>query len=87
MDHNEIREQLLTMLKPFTRKLPPGFVVTDSLSLADDLHIDSADMVDLVLEIEERFGIGIPDNTWGQLKTVGDVVHLLEDPIDPISIQ
>jgi len=79
MNMVEPRVQLLTLLKPFTRRLPPEFVVTDSHLLSSDLNIDSADLVDLVLKMEECFDIQIPDSAIGELKSVGQVVSLLEE--------
>lgn len=78
MNRQQIIAQFLDLLKPFTRKLPPGFQVTDPLSLSTDLNVDSADLVDLVLQIEERFEVEVPDSAITELKTVGQVIDLLE---------
>ena len=43
-----------------------------------DLHIDSVDMVAMVMTLEDEFGVQIPDDKLGDLHTVGDVVRLLE---------
>ena len=46
--------------------------------LADDLKIDSLDAVELVMVIEEKYGIKIPDEELSNMKTVADVVYAIE---------
>ncbi|MGN0681789.1 MAG: acyl carrier protein [Candidatus Fimisoma sp.] len=46
--------------------------------LADDLKIDSLDAVELVMAIEEKYGIKIPDEELSNMKTVADVVSAIE---------
>jgi len=53
--------------------------VTMESAIADDLGADSLDVVDLVMSLEEEFDTEIPDEEIENLKTVGDVVHYIED--------
>ena len=46
--------------------------------LADDLKIDSLDAVELVMVIEEKYGIKIPDEELSNMKTVADVVYAID---------
>lgn len=46
--------------------------------LADDLKIDLLDAVELVMVIEEKYGIKIPDEELSNMKTVADVVYAIE---------
>ena len=46
--------------------------------LADDLKIDSLDAVELVMVIEEKYGIKIPDEELSNMQTVADVVYAIE---------
>ena len=47
-------------------------------SFIDDLGADSLDIVELVMAMEEEFGIEIPDEDAEKLKTVGDVSNYLQ---------
>jgi acyl carrier protein len=47
-------------------------------SLQDDLGADSLDAVELIMTIEDEFDLQIPDENAQNLKTVGDIVKLLE---------
>ena len=49
--------------------------VTMEASLADDLHADSLDAVELNMAIEEACGVSIPDEERPNMKTVGDIFH------------
>lgn len=44
----------------------------------DDLNADSLDVVELVMALEEKLGIEIPDEVAEKMATVGDVVNYIE---------
>lgn len=52
--------------------------VNEGASFTDDLGADSLDVVELVMALEEEFGIEIPDDDVANLKTVGDAVKYIE---------
>ncbi len=52
--------------------------VTDNASFIDDLGADSLDTVELVMALEEEFGIEIPDEDAEKMATVGDAVRYIE---------
>jgi len=53
--------------------------VTPKASFVDDLGADSLDTVELVMALEEEFGIEVPDEQAEKLLTVGDVVKYIEE--------
>ncbi|CEW73342.1 acyl carrier protein [Streptococcus pneumoniae] len=54
------------------------FVVTESLSLKDDLDADSVDLMEFILTLEDEFSIEISDEEIDQLQSVGDVVKIIQ---------
>jgi acyl carrier protein len=52
--------------------------VTEDASFIDDLGADSLDIVELVMALEEEFGISIPDEEAENIKTVGDAIAYIE---------
>ena len=56
--------------------------ITPQSSLVDDLKADSLDVAALMLELEERYNVEIPDEELGNLVTVGDIAAYLEKKTD-----
>ena len=52
--------------------------VTPEASFIEDLGADSLDIVELVMALEEEFGLDIPDEDADKLKTVGDAMNYLQ---------
>ena len=53
--------------------------VVPEAKFADDLDADSLDLVELVMELEERFDIQIPDDQTSKILTVGNAVDFIHD--------
>lgn len=53
--------------------------VTEEASFVDDLGADSLDQVELILALEEEFGIEIPDEDAEKIATVGDAIKYIDD--------
>lgn len=53
--------------------------VTPEMSFTDDLGADSLDVVELVMELEDNFGIQISDDDVEDIKSVGDIVKYIDD--------
>jgi len=53
--------------------------VTDAASFVDDLGADSLDTVELVMALEEEFGIEIPDEDAEKMTNVGEAVRYVEE--------
>ena len=58
-------------------ELDPSSVTLDT-NLIDDLGADSLDVVELIMELEDEFGITISDEAAAELYTVGRIVEYLE---------
>ena len=48
-------------------------------NIIDDLGADSLDIVDLVMSVEDEFGIEVPDEALEEMSTVEDMVKYIED--------
>lgn len=53
--------------------------VTDQAKFIEDLGADSLDTVELVMALEEEFGIEIPDEDAEKMVSVGDAVKYIEE--------
>jgi len=54
-------------------------IVTMDASITDDLGADSLDIMDLIIELEDRFGVRIEDSRIKTIKTVGDIVAVVDE--------
>lgn len=52
--------------------------ITISAKFAEDLKADSLDTVELVMALEDEFGLDIPDEEADKIKTVGDAIKYIE---------
>ena len=53
--------------------------VTMEANISEDLQADSLDGVDMVMSLEDEFDVEIPDEEIENIKTVGDLVHYIEN--------
>ena len=51
-------------------------------SFIDDLNADSLEMVDLIISLEEEFGVQVSDEDAEKIKTVKDAIDYLHDHLD-----
>jgi acyl carrier protein len=52
--------------------------VTREKSFVEDLNADSLDLTELIMSLEERFGLEIKEEEAAKLKTVGDVIDHIQ---------
>ena len=52
--------------------------ITPDTNLIDDIGADSLDIVELIMELEDEFGIKMSDEAAMELSTVGRIVEYLE---------
>jgi acyl carrier protein len=77
MNQEEVMNKVIGILKPFVKSPEALASVTMETSLLKDLKVNSARLVDIVLEIEDTFGIAVKDDEADRVKTVGDAVTLI----------
>ena len=52
--------------------------ITLESSLSEDLGADSLDAVELIMALEDEFGVTVSDDVAQSIRTVGDIVELVE---------
>ncbi len=56
-----------------------GVEITENSNFKDDLGADSLDLFELVMSLEENYGVEIPSEDLEKLATVGDVMNYLKE--------
>ena len=77
MNTQEVFDKVVAILKPFAKNEGALSGVSMETSLQTDLEVNSARLVDIVLEIEDAFGIEVSDDDADKVATVGDAVNLI----------
>ena len=72
MTIDTVKEMIATQLRadPAT--------ITEETRLVEDLKADSANIMVMIMDLEDRFGITVEDDQIMKLKTVGDVVKYID---------
>ena len=81
MNQTEIQEQVLKLLSRFAGRGAKQTALTESTTL-NELDVNSARMIDIVLDLEDEFGVTIDDAKTPTLKTIGDVVNLIDSLVN-----
>lgn len=72
MTFDKVKEMMISTLNCDEDKITP------EATIAEDLGIDSLDAVELVMALEEEYGIKIPDEELGNMEKVSDIVACVD---------
>ncbi|MDP6944788.1 MAG: acyl carrier protein [Myxococcota bacterium] len=76
MTRDEITARIVeTMAETFDL---PGSKITPEADLSEDLDLDSIDAIDMAVQLQDLAGQRVPEEALRSLRTVGDVVDLVE---------
>ena len=78
MNQTEVFERVVKILTPYVKNQEALDGVGLATHILDDLKVNSARLVDVVLEFEDAFDIEIADDDVDSVETVGDAVRLIE---------
>lgn len=75
MDAGEVMDRIMTVVKNFDQVDPSK--VSATTKFADDLGLDSLDIVEVVMAIEDEFAIEIPDQEADKIASIADAVEYI----------
>ena len=70
-----LKEELTALLRDHVDE---RVVIGPSTTMSGELGLNSVELMELAAEIEDRFGVRLPDELLPQIRTVGDMVRALE---------
>lgn len=78
MDKAQIIQQLKAIVKPFVANKDAFESIDENTDFIKDLNINSANLVDIVLDVEEAFGIEIDNESMEKMLSVKATLNIIE---------
>lgn len=78
MEQEQLIEQLKNILAPYAKNAEALANITPETSFITDLKINSANLVDVVLDVEEEFDVEIDNASMEQMLTVGAAIDIVQ---------
>jgi acyl carrier protein len=81
MDRADLLKELKSMMGEYMHDddKPRLDNITDQTDFVKDLHMDSIDLVDIIIQVENKYGIEIKNEAIGKLNTVGACLNTIQE--------
>lgn len=78
MDREIVLQQLKNIIKPYVQDEKAFETLSEETDFINDLKINSANLVDVILDIEEKFDIIIDNESMEKMSNVKDAIEIIE---------
>lgn len=78
MNKETIIDKLRAIVKPYINDQNAFESLTEQTDFINDLKINSANLVDIVLDIEDQFGIAIDNQSMERMLNIGSALQIIE---------
>ncbi|AFG38320.1 phosphopantetheine-binding protein [Spirochaeta africana] len=75
MSKQEVFDKVVAIIGPFAKDEEALKGATEETNILTDLKVNSARLVDIILDFEDQFDIAIDDDAADQIQTLGDAVN------------
>ncbi len=75
MDFQQAKAKVMQIITPYVRNQASLAEVKDETRILEDLGVNSARLVDIILAFEDEFGIAIDDAAADKIRTIGDAIR------------
>ncbi|MGE5797928.1 MAG: acyl carrier protein [Ignavibacteria bacterium] len=82
MNNEDLISELKTIIKPYVQDQKAFENISDSTDFVKDLKINSANLIDIILDVESKFNIVVDDESIEKMLTVGAAVDLIKQKAD-----
>lgn len=86
MNEQEIFDKVVTLIKPYARNEAGIKSINKESKILEDLGVNSARLVDIVLAFEDVFNIEIEDDAADEIWTIGDALKLIKVKLENATI-
>jgi acyl carrier protein len=84
MDKKDFITELKAIVTPYTQDLEALNNINEDTDFIKDLKMNSANLVDVVLDVEEQFSIEIDNDSMAKMLTVKAAIEVIEDKLSGI---
>jgi acyl carrier protein len=77
VERDKIYERVVELVRPLSKNTTAVENISEDTSILEDLQVNSARLVDLILAFEDEFNIEVDDDAADLVKTIGDAVDML----------
>jgi len=81
MDDKKIFEEMVNILKAYAKNQDLLDKATLDTHILDDLKVNSARLVDVIIKCEDVYGISIDDDEADKIRTIGDAVSIIKQKL------
>lgn len=78
MEKEQIAQKIIDILKGFVKDQSLLEKATLKTSIIEDLKVNSARLVDIIIKCEDVFGATIEDDDADKIVTIGDAIELIQ---------
>lgn len=79
MNQQEALDKVVSIIKPYAKNLAPLEEGNMDARILEDLGVNSARLVDIILAFEDEFGVSIDDEQADQVRTINDAVRVVSE--------
>ncbi|SDS58215.1 acyl carrier protein [Gillisia sp. Hel1_33_143] len=81
MTDKEIIEKIKKIVTPYTQNKPALENFDENTDFINDLKINSANLVDVILDVEDEYNIEIDNDSMNEMLTVKDAKRIIESKL------
>ena len=81
MDDKKIFDEMVNILKVYTKDQTLLEKATLDTHILNDLKVNSARLVDVIIKCEDVFGISVDDDEADKIRTIGDAVRIVKQKL------
>jgi len=82
MNRNEMIDELKNIIQTYSEETEAVERINDETDFITDLKINSANLVDVVLDVEEKFGIEIDNDSMAKMLNVKATLEIIESKLN-----
>lgn len=81
METSEVQSKVVEIIGRYAKNKEALDTVTEATNILEDLKVNSARLVDVILDFEDEFDIEVEDEDADAVNTVGDAVALIQSKV------